>query len=109
MFGSEIDSEHYQLENTYTFHEIFPDIVVAYSVAFTFDRLPEDTVTIRELNEHTGDSRGVLEIRSSNVQSIEGLQHLTSFPVLVLPDNQISDIEPLRNLVGLQSLILTES
>ena len=58
-------------------------------------------ITIQELSEITG----ALDISSSNIESLEGIQSCTAIAELYINNNRISDLSPIEGMTNLKTLI----
>jgi len=85
-----------------TFSSIFPDPIIAQTIAAAFGRAPSARVTQAELNEIWG-----LEVTGwGTIWNLQGLQFLNNLELLDLANNAIQDIRPLSNLRNLAYLSL---
>ncbi|MGC5816090.1 leucine-rich repeat domain-containing protein [Clostridium perfringens] len=69
------------------------------------DRLPNQDITIGELNSLTGH----LGLNDLGIYDLTGLEYCTGITELWLPGNQIYDLSPLSNLTNLRKLALNNN
>ena len=84
-----------------TVPSVVPDRSLASAVRRALKLGGAATITIAELQRLTA-----LRAVSSDVRSLDGLEHATALTTLVFTDNSVTDIAPLQGLTGLLTLDL---
>lgn len=78
--------------------DIFPDPNLAEAVAEEFNRTVNDQISIvHELNAFTTDAT-LLSLNNRGIKKLDGVEHFISATMIVFHNNEITSLEPLRNL-----------
>ncbi len=77
-------------------NQVFPDPVLAQTVAGLLSKTVTDTVTQDDLDEIVE-----ISIINTGMKSLEGMQYLSNLSILTLIKNPISDLTPLANLTDI--------
>ncbi|MBC1561384.1 leucine-rich repeat domain-containing protein [Listeria booriae] len=89
-------------EQEYKISDLFPDPILAETIATTLKKSPSDTVTKTQLTKF-----GSLVIKNQKVRDLTGLEYLTNITGLQLTNTDVADLTPIANLTALKTITLT--